>query len=73
MNIQVSITNFQGQEIRVMQYRYLDSPPVISDLQWDGRDAWGNKLSQGIYIYKIQVQSRFDNAKATSYQRLVIQ
>ncbi|MFY0626071.1 MAG: type IX secretion system sortase PorU [Reichenbachiella sp.] len=72
LNIALSIRNLQGQEILRNEYRFVDSPVEIDNIEWNGQDTWGNRLRKGIYIYKIIVQSEVDGASSEHYRKLII-
>ena len=44
----------------------------FSDLSWDGRDDFGDKIGKGVYVYKVNIRSLRDGSKAFKYQKLVI-
>ena len=46
------------------------SPPVIDDISWDGRDLNNYPLSQGIYIYKLQVINLLTDANIILHNKL---
>jgi hypothetical protein len=42
-----------------------------SEIEWDGTDAYGNKIGRGVYIYRLSVRST-DGKTADKWERLVI-
>jgi hypothetical protein len=72
LDIQVEIFNNAGQVVKVMHIRLDNSPEHIGELYWDGMADKGNKLSKGVYIYRITVRSMADHSSAQQVNKLVI-
>ncbi|RMF06158.1 MAG: T9SS C-terminal target domain-containing protein [Candidatus Neomarinimicrobiota bacterium] len=36
-------------------------PPGFATLHWDGRDQWGNRLANGVYLYRIQAKNQSES------------
>lgn len=54
-NVQVSIYNLQGQQVRMLaQGAY---SPGQHTVKWNGRDNTGNRVSSGVYFYKLTVNA----------------
>ncbi|MGL1887212.1 MAG: type IX secretion system sortase PorU [Reichenbachiella sp.] len=71
LDIVLSVVNLQGQEIIRNSYRFLDTPTTLN-IKWDGKDANGNNLKKGIYLYKIVVKSSLDGAESAKQRKLLI-
>ncbi len=58
--VKVDIYNLKGQHVRSL----LDEAKTSGDyqLQWDAKDEQGNRVSAGIYLYKIQA-GKFSSSK----------
>ena len=50
-NVLVRIYDGLGQELRTILNEY--QPAGVHTVQWDGKDANGNIVSSGLYIYRI--------------------
>lgn len=72
LNVFLTIINLEGEIITQKSYRFDDSPSTINTIDWDGRDSSGNRIRQGIYIYKMIVQSTLDGAKNKAFGKLVV-
>ncbi len=70
--ITLQIINLQGRVIRQLSHRYDDSPAKIDKLEWDLKDAQGNRITKGIYVYKLIVQSTLDGGKNVVNKKLII-
>jgi len=68
----VNIYSMEGKLINTIQTITDNSDSIIDSVIWDGTDKSGNKISSGIYIYKVIVKSLTDSSYDTQYNRLVI-
>ena len=48
-----------------------NSSKLIEGIFWNGKDSNNQIISEGIYIYKLNVRSLFDGAYNTSYKKMV--
>ena len=48
----------------------------VKDIEWDGRDDFGDKLGKGVYIYKVKVGAANSNGDTitsnSAFEKLVI-
>jgi len=72
LEIKIEITDNLGRLIKTLTKTISSSPTEIKDLEWEGEDDMGTKLSAGSYIYKINVTSQKDKANAYEVHRLVM-
>ena len=42
------------------------------EINWDGRDDFGDRIGKGVYIYKLTVKSTLTGSKTEKYEKLVI-
>ena len=54
--IKISIFNLMGQEIRILTSDELPEGSYVTE--WNGMDASGNPVANGIYFYRMEVRSR---------------
>ena len=73
MEVQIRIYNLNGILVRTLSSNYNESliSSVMPPLSWDGTDANGKKLNNGIYPYKIIFRGKNGAYNETS-QKLVI-
>ncbi|KAA3612050.1 MAG: T9SS C-terminal target domain-containing protein [Calditrichaeota bacterium] len=57
--IDVSIYTVSGRKIRKLEG--ITGIPGYNEIFWDGRDAEGDQLANGIYLYRIQAKAEIDN------------
>jgi len=79
LDVQVQVYTVSGRLVKTIQrtiaaennsgYRIKD------DITWDGLDDYGDRLGNGVYVYKVLVQaanSTEDGKQASEFQKLVI-
>jgi flagellar hook assembly protein FlgD len=54
-DVELRIFNISGQLVETLYARSDAQGLSISPLMWDGTDSGGNKLGNGVYIYRIYV------------------
>jgi hypothetical protein len=54
-DIEIRIFNISGQHVTSIRQHVAAEGLTISPLVWDGTDSGGNKLGNGIYIYRLYV------------------
>ncbi len=72
LNVTIDVFSIKGEKVTSMNYYYEDSPRTIVDIEWDARGFRGKLLDNGIYIYKVAVNSLKDGAKNQQFEKLVI-
>lgn len=72
LSVKIIIYSIKGELIKEIQGEFQNSNATIDGLSWNGHTDFGEKLDNGIYIYKVIVQSREDTAKNQQLQKLVI-
>ena len=71
LNVRVEIFTVGGKLVKTMQQTINNSGNRSSDLEWDGKDEWGEKMGKGIYIYRLQVAAP-NGKKASQLQKLLL-
>lgn len=78
LEVQVQIFTVSGKLVKTIDHEVnaeLNTGYRVSDINWDGRDDYGDRIGRGVYIYKIFVQAAgtTDKAKQSSaFEKLVI-
>jgi hypothetical protein len=67
-----SVYNTAGQLLRELPLSFDFAPERISTISWDGRGKDGNRMSPGIYLYRIWMQSIRDGSQAFFGGKLII-
>ncbi len=71
LNVRVDIFSIAGRQIKTLVKAINTEGNRSMEVEWDGRDEYGERVGRGVYIYRLNVQTR-DGKKATKLQRLVI-
>ncbi len=66
ITVTLKIINRSGQTVYTREMKYYNSSSVINDINWDGRNSSGQKISEGIYIYNINIRS-IDSGGSNSF------
>lgn len=72
ISVRIIIYSIQGKLIKEISGNFMHSNATISDLTWNGLNDFGKKVGNGVYLYKVIVQSEKDAAKKQQLQKLVI-
>lgn len=73
LDIAVNIYSMSGKIVKSISRSKISPGYQISDISWDGTDDYGNKLANGIYIYKIKVFSpEYNISRESKFEKLVI-
>ncbi|MDQ3552102.1 MAG: T9SS type A sorting domain-containing protein, partial [Bacteroidota bacterium] len=71
LKTKIEIFTVTGKIIKTLTKTINTAGNRSSDIEWDGRDEYGMKIGNGVYLYRLTVQSD-DGKKATKLQRLVL-
>ncbi len=71
MTVMIQIYTVSGQLIKTLSTETIAMESHFDDIFWDGRDDFGDKLANGVYIYKVKVKSRSGKTDEVT-QKLVI-
>jgi len=72
LEAQVKIISSTGREILNSKYIVENSNSIVNLTHWDGISETGEKVNQGIYIYKLRVRSLNDGAVGEQHQKLIL-
>ena len=67
----VEIFTISGKLIKTISQTINTAGNRSNEVLWDGRDAYGNKIGRGVYIYRLRVAT-FDGKVADKWERLVV-
>lgn len=71
LNVSIAIYSTNGRPVKTLEFDGISDGSTFRELSWDGRDAYGNTISNGLYVYRITVESS-DGLKSSVAERLVI-
>jgi hypothetical protein len=72
IEVLVSIYTVSGKLIKTLDNRFYGCGSHISDINWDGKDDFGDNIGKGVYVYKLHIRSLRDGSNNFKYQKLVI-
>ena len=73
LEILINIYNMSGQIVKTIEHLAFDDGFRIDDISWDGNDDFGNKIANGVYLYKINVRAnQLGISKESNFEKLVI-
>ncbi len=67
----ITIYSVSGKVVKQIQQTIHTDGTRYCGMDWDGKDAMGDKLGQGVYIYKLHVKSA-SGKQDTQYQKLML-
>ncbi len=71
LSVMLKILNRSGQTVFTKEVFYPNANATINNLSWNGRNASGQKLAEGIYIYGIYIRSLNSGASNSFFGRLM--
>ena len=73
LDIVVNIYTISGKLVKSIVDNRFTSGTRLDDINWDGRDDFGNKLAKGIYLYKINLYApELDVRRESDFRKLSI-
>jgi hypothetical protein len=71
LQVRLQIFTLTGRTIKMIQKTINTSGNRSNDLEWDGRDDYGDKIGRGIYLYRLSVTAP-GRLKKEKIEKLVI-
>ena len=71
LQVRVQIFTLTGRVIKMIQKTINTTGNRSSDLEWDGRDQYGDKVGRGVYLFRLSVTAP-GKLKKEKIERLVI-
>lgn len=76
MDIQVMIYTVSGKLVKSIERRIVPNDYMIRDINWDALDEYGQRLANGVYLYKVKVSLETPDgsreSKESDFQKMVI-
>ena len=70
--VQIHIYSLTGRIIKKINKTINTSGNRSCELEWDGRDDFGNKLGRGVYIYRVHVRTAQGHAKSIVEKMVIL-
>ncbi|MCB0508799.1 MAG: type IX secretion system sortase PorU [Bacteroidetes bacterium] len=71
LDLKIEIFSVSGKVIKTITRNINTSGYRVDDITWDGLDDFGDKIGNGIYIYRITLKDD-SGKKVSQYQKLVV-
>jgi hypothetical protein len=70
LKVKVEVFTVTGKIIKTLRQAINTTGNRSNDIEWDGRDEYGDKVGRGVYLYRLTVQ--YNTKISSKLQRLVI-
>ena len=71
LQVSVDIFTVAGKLIKRLSNTIITEGNRSSEVEWDGKDEYGDYIGRGVYVYRLTVKTA-DGKKASKFQRLVL-
>ncbi len=71
LNIAINIFSISGRVVKTLYAKIPNASSHIDEIEWDGKDEYGQTLAKGVYLYKIKVKSE-DGKSDEEFQKMVL-
>ena len=71
LQVQLQIMTITGRTVKTFSRTITTEGNRSAEMQWDGKDEFGEKLGRGVYLYKLRVTAP-DKKKKEVIEKLVI-
>lgn len=71
LNVSVQIYTVSGKLVKSIQQQVYSEGYRVDDIEWDGKDDYGDPIGKGVYVYKVTVRDSQGSA-AHKFEKLVV-
>ncbi|MEQ9426575.1 MAG: type IX secretion system sortase PorU [Cyclobacteriaceae bacterium] len=71
LDITIDIFNMRGELIRRLDTSVFDTSGTIDNINWDRSDENGNRVRNGLYVYRISMKAT-DGAVGSAHQKMIL-
>ncbi len=71
LDVQVQVFTVSGKLIKTINRTIACEGYRVDDLDWDGRDDFGDPIGRGVYVYRLKIRDS-DGMTAEKYEKLVV-
>ncbi len=71
LDVQVQVYTVSGKLIKTINRSVTCEGYRVDDLDWDGRDDFGDPIGKGVYVYRLKIRDS-EGATAEKYEKLVV-
>lgn len=71
LDVQIQIFTISGKLIKTLSRSVTCEGYRVDDLEWDGKDDFGDAIGRGVYVYRLKIRDS-DGMSAEKYEKLVV-
>lgn len=71
LNVSVQIYTVSGKVVKSIQQNIYSEGYRVNEIEWDGKDDYGDPIGKGVYVYKVSVRDSQGN-NAHKFEKLVV-
>ena len=71
LDVMIQIFSVSGRLVKTINQNIANAGSRVANMNWDGKDDFGDKLARGVYVYRMKVKAA-DGVISDKYQKLVI-
>lgn len=72
LDVQINIRTVSGKLIKTINQTVNTPGNRVTDIFWDGKDDFGEKIGRGVYIYELKVRSSLSGETVQKIEKLVL-
>ena len=72
LDVMIQVFSVSGKLVKTLKNNIINIGFRDESITWDGLDEFGDKLSKGVYVYKVLVKSVDNGEKVEKFEKLVI-
>ncbi|MCB9245774.1 MAG: type IX secretion system sortase PorU [Flavobacteriales bacterium] len=71
IDVSIQIFSVAGNLVNTLRYNGFAESGHFQQIEWDGKDEFGDALARGVYLYKVHMKSD-DDTDAKAFQKLML-
>lgn len=71
LNVEIQVFTVSGKIVKTMNRNVTNEGYRTEGIDWDGKDDYGDKIGQGVYVYRVKVKTT-DGKTSEKFEKLVI-
>lgn len=72
LDISINIMTISGKIVKTIYKKITNAPSHIDNIDWNGKDNYGQNLARGVYLYKIKIKSDDGNTEELLQKMVLI-
>ncbi|MFM9943856.1 MAG: type IX secretion system sortase PorU [Bacteroidia bacterium] len=71
LSVAINIFSISGKIVKTIYSKIPNATSHIDQIEWDGKDEYGQSLARGVYLYKVTVKAE-DGKSEHEFQKMVL-